>query len=187
MKISMSSSKSKSILFFFLAFLFIQSASFAQREFYSEDSVSFKDRLYFGGNFGMQFGTVTLIDFSPLVGVMITPKFSSGLGITYQYYKDNRYFGANSSSYGGRLFSRYNIFPNIFLHAEYETINFDNYNFRTEQYERIWSPGLFLGGGYFAPFGSRGGANFTFLYNVLYDRNRSPYGEPYVIRVGFVL
>jgi hypothetical protein len=182
----MSSLKSKNALFFLLAFLLMQSAAFAQREIYS-DSTSFKDRLYFGGNFGMQFGTVTLIDFSPLAGVMITPKLSGGLGITYQYYKDNRFFGANSSSYGGRLFGRYNIFPTIFLHAEYESINFDNYNFFTERYERIWSPGLFLGAGYFAPFGSRGGANFTFLYNVLYDNLRSPYSEPYVIRVGFVL
>ena len=79
------------------------------------------------------------------------------------------------------------FFPNIFLHSEYERINFDNYNRLSEEFERIWSNALFLGGGYFAPFGSRGGANFTFLYNVLHDNLRSPYGEPYVIRVGFVL
>lgn len=159
----------------------------AQRELYS-DSTSFKDRLYFGGNFGMQFGTVTLIDFSPLAGVMITPKYSAGLGLTYQYFKDRRYYGGESSSYGWRAFNRYNVLPNVFLHGEFESINFDNYNLGTEQFERIWSNALFLGGGYFAPFGGgRGGANFTFLYNVLHDNLRSPYGEPYVIRVGFVM
>jgi hypothetical protein len=183
----MSLLKSKYAVLFFLAFGLFQASSFAQREIYAEDSIPFKDRLYYGGNFGMQFGTVTLIDFSPLVGVMITPKFSSGVGITYQYFNDRRYIGGETSSYGGRLFSRYNIFPNIFLHAEYESINFDNYNLFTDQFERIWSNALFLGGGYFAPFGPRGGANFTFLYNVLHDNLRSPYGEPYVIRVGFVL
>ncbi len=182
----MSLLRSKYLLLFFLSFALIQTSSFAQREIYS-DSVAFKERLYYGGNFGMQFGTVTLLDFSPLVGVMITPKFSSGVGITYQYFNDRRFIGGKTSSYGGRLFSRYNIFPNIFLHAEYETINFDNYNRLSERFERIWSNALFLGGGYFAPFGSRGGANFTFLYNVLHDNLRSPYGEPYVIRVGFVL
>src|SRR5690606_32186277 len=156
----MSLLKSKFLILFFLAFGLFQISSFAQREIYSEDSVQFKDRLYYGGNFGMQFGTVTLIDFSPLVGVMITPKFSSGLGITYQYFKDKRYFGGEASSYGGRVFSRYNIFPNIFLQGEYERINFDNYNQRADQFERIWSNALFLGGGYFAPFGSRGGVNF---------------------------
>jgi hypothetical protein len=172
-----------------LFFVFIISASitFAQREYYPGDSIPFKDRLYFGGNFGMQFGAVTLIDFSPLIGVMITSKFSSGVGITYQYFNDRRYIGGESSSVGGRLFSRYNILPNIFLHTEYESINFDNYNLISDRFERIWSNALFLGGGYFAPFGPRGGANFTFLYNVLHNNLRSPYGEPYVIRVGFVL
>jgi hypothetical protein len=180
-------SKSKSLLLFFILFIGFGSATMAQREYYPGDSIPFKDRLYFGGNFRMQFGTVTLIDFSPLVGVMITPKFSSGVGVTYQYFNDQRYIGGETSSYGGRLFSRYNVLPNIFLHAEYESINFDNYNFLSERFERIWSDALFLGGGYFAPFGPRGGANFTFLYNVLHDNLRSPYGEPYVIRVGFVL
>ena len=183
----MSLLKSKYLLFLFLAFALFQTSTFAQRVIYEGDSTAFKDRLYYGGNFGMQFGTVTLIDFSPLVGVMITPKFSSGVGITYQYFNDRRYLGGQTSSYGGRLFSRYNIFPNIFAHAEYESINFDNYNLLSDQFERIWSNALFLGGGYFAPFGQRGGANFTFLYNVLHDNLRSPYGEPYVIRVGFVL
>lgn len=173
-------------LYTFLLIFSLQIAANAQREIYS-DSIPFKDRLYFGGNFGMQFGTMTLLDISPLVGVMITPKFSSGVGITYQYFNDKRYIGGETSSYGGRIFSRYNILPNIFAHAELESINFDNYNFLADRFERIWTNSLFLGGGYFAPFGPRGGANFTFLYNVLHDNLRSPYNEPYVIRVGFVL
>lgn len=184
----MSSSKNKFAILAFVAFTFFQTNSFAQREIYTDsDSIPFKDRLYFGGNFGMQFGTITLIDLSPLAGVMITPRFSSGLGITYQYFNDTRYSGGESNAYGGRVFSRFNVLPNIFLHGEYENLNYDNYNFLTERFSRIWSDALFLGGGYFAPFGSRGGANFTFLYNVLHDNLQSPYGEPYVIRVGFVM
>lgn len=183
----MSLLKNKCSLLFFFIFSFSATTTFAQREYYPGDSIPFKDRLYYGGNFGMQFGTVTLIDISPLVGVMITPKLSSGVGITYQYFNDRRFIGGQTSSYGGRLFTRYNVLPNIFLHAEYESINFDNYNLISDRFERIWSNALFLGGGYFAPFGPRGGANFTFLYNVLHDNLRSPYGEPYVIRVGFVL
>ncbi|MDN3205432.1 hypothetical protein [Algoriphagus sediminis] len=183
----MLSSKSKLAflsLIFFLGFSF---GTLAQREIDLEEKPPLKDRLYYGGNFGMQFGTVTLIDISPLVGVMITPKFSSGIGVTYQFFDDRRYVGGQTSSYGGRIFSRYNVLPNIFLHGEFESINFDNYNVISDQFERIWSNALFLGGGYFAPFGRNGGANFTFLYNVLHDNLRSPYGEPYVIRVGFVL
>ncbi|TDQ14754.1 hypothetical protein DFQ04_3348 [Algoriphagus boseongensis] len=182
----MSLSKNKFLLLFFFAFTLFQTSSFAQREIYG-DSTSFRDRLFFGGNLGLQFGTVTFIDVSPLVGVMITPRLSGGAGLTYQYYDDNRFQGANGSSYGGRVFGRYNVLPNIFTHVEYENINWNAYNLVAEDFRRTWTDALFVGGGYFAPFGRRGGANFTFLYNVLYDRQTSYYAEPYVIRVGFVL
>lgn len=172
-------------LFFSLA-----TATQAQREIDPESNPPLKDRLYYGGNFAMQFGTITFIDVSPLVGAMITERFSGGLGATYQYFDDRRFVGVgtgNRSLYGGRTFLRYNILPNIFAHTEYEMLNFDLFNRRTNEYNREWVPSLFLGAGYFTPFGARGGANFKFLYNLLYDRLRSPYNEPYVIRVGFVL
>lgn len=183
----MLSSKNKFRIILLWACIGMAFSTFAQREIDPEAKPPLKDRLYFGGNFGMQFGTVTLLDISPLAGVMITPKFSAGAGLTYQYFDDRRFIGGESSSYGGRIFTRYNVLPNIFAHAEFESINFDNYNVGTEEFERIWSNALFLGGGYFVPFGRVGGANFTFLYNVLHDNLRSPYGEPYVIRLGFVL
>lgn len=182
----MSLSKSKVLTFALFGLFFISSQAIAQREIYS-DSIPFKDRLYFGGNLGLQFGTITLIDVSPLVGVMITPRLSGGVGGTFQYYDDNRFQGAQGTSYGGRVFGRYNILPNIFTQAEYESINWNAYDFFAEDFRRTWSNALFLGAGYFAPFGNRGGANFTFLYNVLHDNLNSYYAEPYVIRVGFVL
>jgi hypothetical protein len=181
----MSLSKSKFFLILCLGFLLVQTPGFAQREI-DGDSTKFSDRLYFGGNLGLQFGTLTFIDVSPLVGVMITPKLSGGLGLTYQYYDDKRIWGASGSSYGGRIFGRYNILPNIFTHAEFESINWNSYDRVSEDFRRTWTDALFVGGGYFAPFGRRGGANFTFLYNLLYDRNTSFYNEPYVIRAGFV-
>ncbi|TNF44384.1 MAG: hypothetical protein EP311_01250, partial [Cytophagales bacterium] len=98
----MSSWKNKVFALILLGFAFIQLDAFAQREIYG-DSTSLKDRMFFGGNLGLQFGTVTFIDISPLAGVMITPRLSAGAGITYQYYDDNRFQGANGSSYGGRV------------------------------------------------------------------------------------
>ncbi len=161
--------------------------AFAQREIDVENKPPLKDRMYYGGNFAMQFGTITFVDISPLAGVMITDKLSGGLGVSYQYFNDKRFAGGNSNLYGGRSFLRYNLFPNIFGYTEYEVLNFDLYDRRLDEFRRQWVPSLFLGAGYFAPFGKRGGANFTFLYNLLYDNLRSPYNEPYVLRVGFVL
>lgn len=180
--------RNKALIFGFVSLFFLANNVMGQRYLdVDADTIPLRDRIYFGGNFGMQFGTVTLIDVSPLVGVMLTPKFSSGVGLTYQYFNDTRFAGGSSSSYGGRIFSRYNVLPNIFLHTELEKLSFENYNFLSDEFGRIWSNALFVGGGYFAPFGERGGANFTFLYNVVHDNLRSPYSEPYVIRVGFVL
>lgn len=159
----------------------------AQREIPDEGKVPLKDRMFFGGNFAVQFGTITFVDISPLAGTMITNRFAAGAGITYQYFRDNRFIGGENNIYGGRVFGRYNVRPTIFLHGEYENLNLDLYNPISDTFNRTWVPGLFLGGGYFAPFGGRGGANFTFLYNFLFDSQRSPYNKPYVVRVGFML
>jgi hypothetical protein len=178
------------IKIFLLTFFFCLICSIhatAQREIDPEMRPPLKDRLYYGGNFGMSFGTITFIDVSPLVGAMITTKLSGGVGATYQYFNDKRFVGGESSLYGGRVFGRYNVFPNFFAHTEYEMVNFDLYNMVSESFQREWVPGFFLGAGYFAPFGNRGGANFTFLYNLMFDNQRSPYNEPYVIRIGFVM
>lgn len=188
----MSLSKIKVLFFFIVLSVFafvITDQAVAQRYIDPEENPPLRDRLYYGGNFAMQFGTITFIDVSPLVGAMITDKFSGGLGATYQYFDDRRFVNVgtgNRSLYGGRTFLRYNVFPNIFAHTEYEMLNFDLFNRNTNEYNREWIPGFFVGAGYFAPFGNRGGANFTFLYNLMHDNLRSPYNEPYVIRVGFV-
>jgi hypothetical protein len=179
--------KNKLVYFFLLGLFLLTTSVFAQRMIDEGGSPPLKERLFYGGNLGMSFGTITFIDVSPLVGVMVTNRLSGGVGATYQYFNDRRFIGGNSSLYGGRIFSRYNVFPNVFAHAEYENLNFDLYNPNSDRFERSWVPGFLIGGGYFTPFGQRGGANFTFLYNLLYDVRRSPYNEPFVIRFGFVL
>ncbi|WP_209329868.1 hypothetical protein [Lunatimonas salinarum] len=161
----------------------------AQREIYPEDNPPLSERMYFGGNLSLQFGTITFIDVSPLAGVMITEKYSAGVGATYQYFND-RFFNYNSNIYGGRIFNRYNVLPRIFAHAEYETLNLEVANQLPNSNDivltRDWVPGFLVGAGYFSPFGNRGGMNFMLLYNLLHDNLRSPYREPYVVRVGFV-
>ena len=169
-------SKNKFLVFFFTVFFGFQLPSYAQREIDPEAKFSFKDRSYFGGSLGLQLGTVTLIDLSPLAGVMLSPKFSTGLGATYQYYEDNRFQGAAGSSFGGRAFARYNLLPNIFAYSDAQ-----------DKFQRTWTEAFFIGAGYFTPFGARGGANFTFLYNLRHSNRQAYYSEPYLIRVGFVL
>jgi hypothetical protein len=181
---------SKNNLVFLAAVCFFFSGTstiLAQRDIQQGEKTPFMDRLYFGGNLGLSFGTITFVDISPLAGVMLTNTLSGGIGSTFQYFNDSRFPEGDNTIYGGRVFLRKNIFQSFFLHSEYEGLNLDLYNPVFDRFQRDWVPGLFLGGGYFTPFGKRGGVNFTLLYNFLYDPLRSPYNQPYVIRMGFFL
>lgn len=158
------------------------------------DSTSFKDRLYFGGNFSLNLGNrFTFIDISPLAGYMLNEDVSIGLGINYLYYSQEVFnifngdrFDLTSSVYGGRVFARHNILDNYFAHVEFENVNTNVVSFETNgsRIVRDWVPGLFLGGGVFQPVFKRGGVNFTVLYNVLHEELRSPYNSAFVIRGG---
>lgn len=147
---------------------------------------NFWDKIYFGGNFNAQFGTLTFIDVSPLVGYRITERFSSGLGITYRYIS-NDFYNYSSSIYGGRVFAQHSIWRQFFAHAEYESLSTEFYSRNLDRVIRDWVPGLMIGGGLFQPLGKRAGFQIFALYNLLYDAQRSPYNDPWVIRVGFTI
>ncbi len=170
-----------------ISFLLIISSSplWAQKDLDQEEN-SFFDRVYVGGNFSLQFGNITAVDVSPLVGYMIDNNWSTGLGISYQYLRYND-FDITSNLYGGRLFVRRNLFDNLFAYAEYENLNVEIFNPFDGSLNREWVPGLFVGGGFFQPIGPRAGLNFVILYNLNHDELRSPYTSPIVVRAGITL
>ena len=142
-----------------------------------EEKPSFAEKVYFGGNFGLQFGTVTFIDISPIVGFKVTEDFSVGTGISYRYIK---YLGMTNgiNIYGPRAFARYNIFENLFTYGEYEILN-GNWNGQgVSTIENILA-----GGGYSYRIGNSANAFIMVLWN--FSQNQySPYTNP-VIRAGF--
>ena len=145
---------------------------------------SIKDKLYFGGNLGIQFGTITLINVSPVVGLAVTNNFSIGVGLTYQFYQDNNpYYGSRyrSHMFGGRGYARYYIFRDLFAQAEYEMLNFDVLNTFGDP-ERVTLHSYFIGGGYRQWIGQRAFMSFTILWNLNEDPFY-PYANP-VIRIG---
>jgi hypothetical protein len=153
-------------------------------------------RIFYGGGFGLQFGDVTLIDVSPMIGYRLTDKLAAGVTLTYKYYKYKNYFNnttlpdTKTNIYGGSLFGRYFLFENLFAQAEYEYLlyAYDAFdpNYITGGYSKskktIDLPSFFLGGGYRQPIGGR----TFFTISVLYNFSESPY-SPYsnpVIRAG---
>lgn len=147
----------------------------------------FWDKIYVGGGLGAQFGSVTVIDVSPLVGYRFTDRFSAGIGLNYQYYSikvNNDKF--STSIYGGRTFARFNVFDFLFLHSELEMLNWECPRYEPTGFvtDRLWVPGLLVGGGLFQPFGNSSSGIFIMgLYNILYD-DCTPYNSPLVLRLG---
>ncbi len=178
----------KKILFTFVLCL-ICFCSIAQEENQVSEGQAngnFFDKVFVGGNFGLQFGNVTFIDVSPLVGYRFTNRFSAGPGITYRYFKLRGFEG--TSTYGGSLFARHIIGSQFFAQVQYESLNTVYPSLDTPNaLERGWVPGFFLGGGIFQPLGRKGAVTLAAMYNLIYDNVRSPYGSPWVFNVGFNL
>lgn len=152
------------------------------------ESSSIERPFFTGGNLGLQFGTYTAIDVSPILGYRFTENIAAGIGATYQYYRNGRYTPANTTNiYGGRVFVRYYFLEKLFLHGEAELINFKKIELvpgiGTLQNERIWENNLFLGVGYRQLMGE-----FTSMHiSILYNFNQGPY-SPFSnpqIRIGF--
>lgn len=150
-----------------------------------------KERLFFGGNLGLQFGSATYIDVSPLLGYKITEKFSAGIGATYIYYdiKESIYYGNGyeTSIYGGRVFGRYLFMENLFAHAETEVLNMEvpeiitgssNYKLVRDNIVSVMA-----GGGYAQPIGERSALVMMLLWNFT-ENQYSPYENP-IFRIGF--
>lgn len=154
----------------------------------AENKPAFKDRLIFGGNFGLQFGTVTYIDISPTIGYKVTEKFHAGIGGTYIYFSE-KYRLTNGTNYtyktdiyGGKVFARYFVMENLFLHHETELLNLEVYDVLNDKVERknIISP--LVGAGYVQRFGQSSGLFIMALFN-LNETADSPYSNP-IIRLG---
>lgn len=172
------------ILLILLPGFILFSEASAQAPSMKED---FWDKVYFGGNFGLQFGNQTVIDINPLIGYRLTDKLSVGTSITYIYYKVtdpyNIYPTYSTNIYGASLFTRYFLLENIFAHVEGEVLNLEVPNYFLHRYERQNVFGFYVGGGYRQEIGDRSSLNIMLLYNLNQDRN-SPYQNP-IIRIGF--
>lgn len=158
------------------------------------DSLTLRDRLYFGGNLSLNvFSQNKFIDVSPIVGYMIDNNWSAGGGLTYQYISrefraipSGDRFTISSSVYGGRAFVRRNITETYFAYSEFESLNAE-FGVGNANSQREWVPGLFIGAGTFQQFFRKGGINLMILYNVLHDNLRSPYNSALVFRGGITL
>jgi hypothetical protein len=170
----------------FIALYFAVSIVNSQ-EIETSDDLKYKKTFFTGGNIGLQFGTVTMIDISPQFGYYIFENLCVGAGATYQYINDRRYFPrAEINVYGGRIFTRFHFpfFNSIFAHGEYEYMVYNTNVFSSVgKKEWIDVSNYFLGIGYRQRVFGRSSITLTLLWN-FNESMYSPYTNP-IIRAGF--
>ncbi len=147
-----------------------------------------KEKLFWGGNLGLSFGSVTYINVSPLVGYRFSDMASAGVQINGVY--ESVKYGGQKDKYGllgVGVFGRFYPISQFFLHVQPE-VNFVMGNTKnsgggsTNKYHRN-STSFLVGGGYSQPIGG----NSAFVIMVLYDvlqGDYSPYGDQPIFRVG---
>jgi hypothetical protein len=172
----------------FISVVFVLGAFFlaAQPDVRPRNAPPFKDRIFFGGGggfgagrnaFGERFSSIAI---NPMVGYMVTPRFSTGLGLNYQRmsFPD---VGIRLNQYGVSPFAMYR-FGNLFAFGEYSMISAPFFNDPTR---RATFQRLPIGLGYSMPAGRNSAINVMALYDVIYDQRDRIFASPWVFRVFF--
>jgi hypothetical protein len=160
----------------------------------SAQTSALRQRLYFGGSFGLQFGTITDIEVSPLAGFRLTPALSVAAGPSLEYYRDP-YF--KTLIFGGRGYLRYTLIRDIskiiplgtntglYAQLENDVLLLENqyFGFSGATEGRFMNNTLLVGGGISQQISQRGRMNFSILF-VANNPEFDFYDNP-VIRIGF--
>lgn len=143
------------------------------------------DKIFFGGGIGMQFGSYTGVDVSPMVGYRLINNLQTGIKFTYQYYGGSN-VSWQQNVIGGSLFAQYIFFNKFIAHAEYEVLNVHT-SWKNNQYEdtKQWFYTPLLGGGLYQKIGNRAAIMLLILYDVGGSTN-SPYQNP-IIKISVIL
>ena len=153
--------------------------SFSQNEDTAND---FWNHVRFGGSLGLSFGDGFFSGtIAPSAIYQFNSKFATGVGLNATYNKQDNFF--KSTILGASVIGLYNPVREFQVSAEFEQLNvnrkFDDPVFENDNY---WYPALFMGIGY-----SNRNVTFGIRYDLLYNREKSIYAEPYMpfVRVFF--
>jgi hypothetical protein len=179
---------SQTFVHIFLLLILSSSNLSAQRQ--REEPPPLKERLFFGGNLGLQFGRETDIQVSPVVGIWLLPRLAVAVG-----YK---YGNVQTSIYGGKAYAEFVVIQNlnsiipiggntgIFLHLEDEILSLETEDWKNPPYltNRFSINTLLAGGGISQQLGRRSSMNFMVLW-ALNESIYNIYGTP-EIRISFI-
>ena len=145
------------------------------------------EKLTYGGNFQLQFGTFTFIYLSPTIGYTPFEEFNFGVGLIYNYISldyGKPYGKVSQSVFGGHSYARYFVTDNVFLQSQYDMLRQpDVYSTRSDA--KKWVKYVLVGGGFRQPIGDKAALSSSILYNLTPDR-LSIYPSRIIIQFGFM-
>jgi hypothetical protein len=153
------------------------------------DTPPLRERLFFGGNVGLQFGTITDIHLSPVVGVWLRPRVAVALGPDYHFFK---YQDIKTDVYGGKGYMEFVLIQNInrfiplgantgiFLHLEDALLSLESSAWKDPNAyssDRFFINTILAGPGLSQQIGRRASLNIMFLW-VLNDSGYEIFSNP---------
>lgn len=151
-----------------------------------ERNDDWKEKVTFGGNFQLQFGTFTFIYLSPTIGYIPFEKLNVGVGVIYNFISlDYGSYGKYTQSiWGGHSYARYFITDGFFVQGQYDMLRQPNV-YSTKADAKTWVEYMMVGGGFRQPIGNKAALSSTILYNVT-PSSLSIYSSRLVIQFGFM-
>ena len=152
-------------------------------------------RIFWGGNLDMGFGTVTQISLSPEVGYRITNRLSAGVGIDYMFVY-SEYYNFKGSIFGGSVFASFTVIKSlgelipfigtdmgILIYGQFSYTNMGKFYTALSGEEPMWIASPMLGLGFQVPIGQRSYMVLSVMYN--FDESMySIYSNP-VVKVSY--
>ena len=146
-----------------------------------------RERIFYGGSFGLQIGTITNIEFAPVIGLWVLPRLNIAAGPNYRFYKDPL---GRTDIFGGRVYTEFalirdvnSIIPvglnlGIFVHFEDEYLSLDPEFWQIQTSSARYNVNtLLIGPGISQPVGRRSSINMMVLW-ALNESEYDLYGNP---------
>jgi hypothetical protein len=180
------SQKSRTAIFTVMLIFASASMTFGQKT--REEPPPLRERLFFGGNFGLQFGTITNIQVSPIIGLWLLPRLAVAVGPDYRYYRDPY---VRTNIYGGKGYLQFVVIKNIssvipigantgiFLQFENDLLSLESAIWKNPPItsDRFIINTVLAGGGISQQIGRRSSLNIMVLW-ALNDSGYGIYGNP---------
>lgn len=148
----------------------------------------FRERLFFGGNFGLQLGSLTDIQVAPVVGYWVLPRVAVAIGPDYRFYS---FYKNSTHLYGAKGYVELTLLRNInsvipigtntdiIAHIEDEVFSLESAYFKDPPLtsRRFYNNTVLAGGGLSQQIGKRSSLNIVVLW-ALTEEEYGIYSKP---------